>query len=138
VAGGGGVAEAYRSGDARAGEAGAFGGALERGERQGRLLEECATGGGELDVAAVAREQVGAEGVLELLDLVAQRWLGDVEARGGAAEVELFRDSQEVAEQARLEVDRASLSLTRATGLGQNQPPRLSSVASTNFSDKGR
>jgi len=29
---------------------------------------------------------------LELLDLVAQRRLGDVEARGGSAEVELLRD----------------------------------------------
>jgi hypothetical protein len=88
-------------------------------------------------VAAVAHEQVGAEGVLELLNLVAQRRLGYVEARGGAAEVELFRDGQEIAQQARLEVDRASLSLARDTGLGQNRPPRLSSVASTNFGDKG-
>ena len=38
-AGRGGVAEAHGSGDALAGEAGALGGALERGERQRRLLE---------------------------------------------------------------------------------------------------
>jgi hypothetical protein len=43
-------------------------------------------------VAAVAYEQVGAERLLELVDLVAQRRLGDVEARGGTAEVELLSD----------------------------------------------
>jgi len=73
-------------------------------------------------VAAVAREQVGAERLLELVDLVAQRRLGDVEARGGAAEVQILRDGEEVAQQARLEVDRARLSLARITGLGQNRP----------------
>jgi hypothetical protein len=53
-------------------------------------------------VAAVAHEQVGAERALELVDLVAQRRLGDVEARGGAAEMELLRDGEEVAQQTRL------------------------------------
>jgi hypothetical protein len=56
------------------------------------LLEERVPGGGELDLAAGAHEQLCAEGALELVDLVAQRWLGDVEARGGTAEVELLRD----------------------------------------------
>jgi hypothetical protein len=49
-------------------------------------------GGGELDLAAGAHEQLGAEGALELADLVAQRRLGDVEARGGTAEVEFLSD----------------------------------------------
>jgi predicted ester cyclase len=120
-----GVAESYRSGDARPGEAGALGRTLERGERRRRLLEERATRGGELDVAAGADEQIGAERALELVDLVAQRRLGDVEARGGAAEVELLRNGQEVAEQARLEIDSPRLTLARNTGLGRRRRARL-------------
>jgi hypothetical protein len=86
-------------------------------------------------MAAVAHEQVGAEGVLELLDLVAQRRLGDVEARGSSAEVELFRDGQEVAQQARLEVDSPRLTIRRDTGLGQEPPPDLASNANTTFAN---
>jgi len=82
-------------------------------------LEQRATGGGELDVAAGAHEQVGAERALELVNLVAQRRLGDVEARGSPAEMELLRDGQEVAQQARLEIDSPRLTLTRETGLGR-------------------
>jgi len=89
-------------------------------------------------VAAVAHEQVGAERLLELVDLVTQRRLGDVEARGGAAEVKLLCDGQEVAEQARLEVDRARLSLAWETGLGQNRPSPLSSAASASFDIRRR
>ena len=63
-----------------------------RRERERRLLEERLSGGGELDLAAGADEQFCAEGPLELADLVAQRRLGDVEARGGPAEVELLGD----------------------------------------------
>ena len=77
-------------------------------------------------MAAVAREQIGAERLLELVDLVAQRRLGDVEACGGAAEVELLGDGEEVAQQTRLEIDRARLSPARDTGLGQNRLPGLS------------
>ena len=84
-------------------------------------------------MAAVAYEKVGPERLLKLVDLAAQRRLGDVEARGGPAEMELLRNGQEVAKQTRLNVDRASLSLVRDTGLGQNPRPRLSSFASTNF-----
>jgi hypothetical protein len=56
------------------------------------LLEERGPGGGELDLAAGAHEQLCAEGALELADLVAERRLGDVEARGGPSEVELLSD----------------------------------------------
>jgi len=49
-------------------------------------------------VAAGAHEQVCAERLLELVDLVAQRRLGDVEARGCSTEVVLVRDGQEVAQ----------------------------------------
>jgi len=88
-----GVAEPHRSGDSRPRQAGAFGCVLERCERQRRLLEERPTRGGELDLAAGAHEQVGAEGALERMDLIAQGRLGDVEARGRAAEMELLRNS---------------------------------------------
>src|SRR6476660_2704187 len=40
---------------------------------------------------------------------------GDVQARGGPAEMELLRDGHEVAEQARLEIDSRSLTLCRST-----------------------
>jgi hypothetical protein len=88
-------------------------------------------------VPAVTHEQVRPERLLELVNLVAERGLGDVEARGGAAEVELLGNGQEVAQQARLEIDRARLSLPWETGLGQDRPPWLSSVVSASFSKKG-
>jgi hypothetical protein len=62
-----------------------------------------------------------AEGALELADLVAQRRLGDVEARGGPAEVELFSDGYEIAKQARLEIDSERLSLVRGRVLDTKQ-----------------
>jgi len=78
-------------------------------------------------MAAGADEQVGAEGALELVDLVAQRRLGDVQARGGPTEMELLGDGQEVAEQARLEIDSPRLTLARNTGLGRRSRPDLAS-----------
>jgi len=47
-------------------------------------------------MAAATHEQVCPERLLELVDLVAQRRLGNIEARGGAAEVVLLGDGQEV------------------------------------------
>ena len=80
------------SGDALAGKACALRGPLECRERERRLLQERLSGGGELDLTAGTHEQLGADSALELADLVAQRWLGDVEARSGATEVELVGD----------------------------------------------
>jgi hypothetical protein len=54
------------------------------------------------------------------MNLVAQRRLRDVEARGGAAEVEFLRDGKEIAKKARLEIDSARLSLGRAQVLDTN------------------
>jgi hypothetical protein len=122
-----GVAEEHGSDDTRAGEAGAVGGPLQRGERPRRLLEQHPTRGGELDVAAVSHEQVSAERAIELVDLIAQRRLGNVEPGCGAAKMELLGNGQEVARLARLEIDRRRLSLTRNTGLGQKRPSRFSS-----------
>jgi len=118
-----GIAEAHGSGDARAGEAGALGGALERRERERCLREERLPGGGEPDLAVVADEQLCPKGALELVDLVAQRRLGDVETRGCTAEVALLRNGEEVAKQARFEVDSPRLSVARDTGLGQHASP---------------
>jgi hypothetical protein len=84
-------------------------------------------------VPAVTHEQLRPERLLELVDLVAERGLGDVEARGGAAEVELLRNGQEVAQQARFEIDRARLSLPWETGLGHRRAPDLASVVSATF-----
>jgi hypothetical protein len=132
-----GVAEPHRPGDAGPGEAGALGCALERGERERCLLEERATRGGELDLAAGAHEEIRAERSLELPDLVAERRLGDVEARGGAAEMELLRDGQEVAQQARLEIHSPRLSLARERGLGRPAKARLPFVESATFGHRG-
>ena len=105
-----------------------LGGALERCERERCLLEERVPGGGELDLAAGAYEQLCAQGALELADLVAQRRLGDVEARGGTAEVQLLSDGQEVAKQTRLEINSPSLSITWEAGLGQEASSEIASV----------
>jgi len=108
--------------------AGALGGALERRERERCLLEERLPGGGQLDLPAGASEQFCAEGALELSDLVAQRRLGDVEPRGGTAEVELLGDGQEVANQARLKIDSPSLSIAWEKVLDENRGRDLPSL----------
>src|SRR5690349_11127025 len=89
-------------------------------------------------MAAVAQEQVGAERLLELVNLVAQRRLSDVKARGSTAEMELLRDGQEIAEQARLEVDRARLSLAWETGLGHGPRSRFTVIPNATFGDRRR
>jgi hypothetical protein len=114
-----GEAEAHGPGDARAGKQGALGGTFEPRERQRCLFEQRPPGGGEFDLAAGTQEQLCAQGPLELVDLVAQRRLRDVEARGGTAEVELVGDGEEVAKQARLEINRGRLSKAWRTGLGR-------------------
>jgi hypothetical protein len=43
-------------------------------------------------VPPVTHEQVDPKRLLELVDLVAERGLGDVEARGGPAEMERLRN----------------------------------------------
>jgi hypothetical protein len=69
-----------------------LGGALERGERSRRLVEQRAARGAEFHPSAPAQEQRRAERVLQLAYLAAQRRLRDVQARGGAAEMEFLRD----------------------------------------------
>ena len=57
----------------------------------------------ERDVLRTALEETPAELVLEPLQLLAYRGLGDVQALGGAAEVQLLGQHRERPEQARIE-----------------------------------
>jgi hypothetical protein len=65
------------------------------------------------------------------LDLVAQRRLGDVEARSGTAEVQLLGDGEEVAKQARLEINRGRLSNAWEASLGRQASAAIASVESS-------
>ena len=56
----------------------------------------------QLDAAPRRREQLDAELVLELLHLPAERRLRDVQAGGGAPEVQLLGDGHEVTQMAQL------------------------------------
>ena len=86
-------------------------------------FEEGPASGGERDLPAGAHEQVGAEDALQIADLVAQRGLRDVEARRCPAEVQLLRDSKEIAQEPRLEIHSRKLSPARRTGLGRPPSP---------------
>jgi hypothetical protein len=67
-------------------------------------FEERFAGVGEGDGAGGAGEEWVAEEVFEAADLLGEWRLGDVETESGAAEVELFGYSDEVAEMAELDV----------------------------------
>jgi hypothetical protein len=71
-------------------------------ERGAGGLDERAAGVGELDVAGGAHEQFGPEVALEAGDRRAQRLLGHVQPGGGAREVQLLGNGEEVAEQAQI------------------------------------
>src|SRR3954452_23583596 len=79
------------------GAGGALGGVGEL-EHPARLFEQRGAGFGEHDAAGGAVEDLDAELDLELADLFADGGLGDVEAFGGAPEVQLLRDGDEVLE----------------------------------------
>jgi len=72
-----------------------------RDDRSG-LLEEHPTGARELHVTARAPEQRRLEFLLQPPDLLAQRWLRDVETRGRPAEVQLLGHGNEVPEVSKL------------------------------------
>ena len=61
---------------------------------------EEAAGFGELERACAALEQRGAQLLFQLLDLPAQRGLGDEQALGRAGEIALFGNGDEVAQMA--------------------------------------
>jgi hypothetical protein len=60
-------------------------------------------------VAAVALEQRHAQARLERLDLLGERRRGDVQTVGGAAEMQLLGDRDEVPQLAQLHRDRLRL-----------------------------
>jgi hypothetical protein len=80
-----------------------LGGAVDRGEDPARTREEHLAGGRELDAAGRAVQQRHAELGLEPADLLRERRLGDVQALGGAAEVALLGDGDEVTEVSELQ-----------------------------------
>jgi hypothetical protein len=67
-------------------------------EQPRRAFEQRPPGLRQLDVVGRAVQQRGAELVLELPDLAAQRRLRDVQPRRGAREVAFLRDRDEVGE----------------------------------------
>ena len=71
---------------------------VDGGEDLARALEQHLAGGRELDAARGAVEQRLSELGLEAADLLRERRLGDVQAFGGAAEVPLLGDGDEVAQ----------------------------------------
>ena len=75
------------------------------GQHLAGLVEEQPAGVGEFDAAVGALEQARTDFLLQRLDLLAQRRLGDREGRladvatlGGAAEVQLLGDGDEIAQ----------------------------------------
>jgi hypothetical protein len=70
----------------------------DRGEDGSRPLEVDLPGRGELDLPRRADQQRHPQVVLELLDLLRERRLGDVQARRGPSEVALLAHRDEVAE----------------------------------------
>lgn len=67
-------------------------------EQGGGALAQHGSGGGEGDCARGAVEQPRAEQGFQALDLLGERGLGDVQAGGGAAEVQFVGDGQEIAQ----------------------------------------
>src|SRR5262249_16792143 len=67
-------------------------------DRRPRLGKEKQPGLGQLDPAVGAVEQPHAQHLFQDLDLLAERGLRDAEARGRAAEMQLFGQHTEVAE----------------------------------------
>jgi hypothetical protein len=65
-------------------------------------VEEDLAGAGEPDGSRGAGEEGVAEDLFELADLLGEWRLGEMEANGGATEVELFGDCDKVTEMAKL------------------------------------
>jgi len=128
---GGRVAEPNRPRRAGPGETGTLGRPLHRREHESRLIKQRVSGSRERDLTACPHEQRRTEAALQLLDLVAQRRLGDIQPRRGSAEMELLRDGQEVAKQAWLEIDSPRLSIALSPAAGRRGlAERAAAVAS--------
>ena len=79
--------------------------AVELAEQLTGVAQERLAGRGQLDPSARAGQQRAAELLLELAYLLAQRRLGDVQAGGGAAEMQLLCDRDEIAQLAKFHLD---------------------------------
>ena len=55
---------------------------------------------------------------LELSNLLAERWLGDLQSLGGSAEVKVLGDGEEVAQMAELDIHMQNLSIERYKDIG--------------------
>jgi hypothetical protein len=70
--------------------------AVEARDDRAGLGQEQPAGLGQLDAAVGAVEQPRADRFLQRADLLAERWLGDAEPFGGAAEVQFLGDGDEI------------------------------------------
>jgi hypothetical protein len=68
---------------------------VEVGEQAPRAVEQRAAGDRQLDAMRRAPQQLAAQQALERADLAAERRLGEVQAGGGAVEVQLLGDGDE-------------------------------------------
>jgi hypothetical protein len=66
-------------------------------------VQQHLSGAGQGDAAAAAVQQADTKAPLELLDRPGQWWLGHAEALGGAAEVQLLSNGDEVPQLAGLQ-----------------------------------
>ena len=85
-----GETDSQKAGAARGDPAGGDRGAFGEGQQPPGFLQEGGSRRGQLDLPVVPFQQLGADGLLQLLDLPAQRRLGHVQAFRRAAEVKLF------------------------------------------------
>lgn len=95
--GDGGEADAEGAGGASGGVAGGDGGGFGEVEDAACFGEEGFACWGEEDGAGGADEELDFEGALEFLYLAGQRWLGDPQSCGGAAEVAFLGHGDEPA-----------------------------------------
>ena len=95
------------------------------------FLQEGGSGRGQLDLPVVPFQQFGADGLLQLLDLPAQRRLGHVQALRRAAEVEFFRHGNESGQLVKGKHDAFPVSLDAYLGLDMHHSRSLHSTQRT-------
>ncbi len=74
------------------------------GEGAPRFFEHYAAGVGELDAALGAPKQFNAQFVFELPNLLAERWLCDMQVRRRTAEMQFVRDGHEIAQMTKFHI----------------------------------
>src|SRR5690242_5798965 len=79
------------------------------GEQRPGVLEQRLPCSGELNTVGVTLHEGGSDALFELVDLAAERLLGEVQPRGGAGEVELLGEGQERAKVPHLDVHRVAV-----------------------------